>query len=347
MNTKVDPCTDFYQYACGNFAANHPIPSDQSGVDQFYVLYNVDVQELNGILTKYADTSADRTPSEQKIGDYYASCMNTPLIEQKNLKPLQPLLGEIDRVTKPGLPYLVGELQRMGVNALFGFGEEQDYKDSTLQVAAVDQGGLGLPDRDYYTRTGAKDEQLRRQYVEHVTNMLSFSGESPQQALVDARNILAFETELAKGSMTITQRRDPEAVYHPESLTAFEAGLHGVPFKPFLEAVHAPQITSVINASPNFFPAMVAAVFSANIETLRAYLRFQLLNTYAYDLPKRVRDEHFDFYGRKLSGQPEPTPRWKRCSNAVGRIARRSARPGVRAAVLPRLGQGQHAGHGA
>ena len=193
----------------------------------------------------------------------------------------------------------------------------QDFKDATKQVAAIDQGGLGLPDRDYYTRTGAKDEQIRQQYVEHITNILSFAGESPQQALVDARNILAFETALAKVSMTITERRDPEAVYHPQTLAQFEASLHGIPFKPFLEAIHSPQITSLVNSSPAFFPGMVEAVFSTRLETLRAYLRYHLVTSYAEVLPKRIRDENFDFYSRKLEGQPEPAPRWKHCSGSV------------------------------
>ncbi len=317
MDPKADPCADFYQFACGNFAAHHPIPADQSAVDQFSILENYNTQQLNGLLTRFATPSPSRSALQAKIGDDYAACMNTALLEQKDFKPLAGLLGEIDRVSKSGIPYLAGELQRMGVNVLFGFGQEQDYKDSTQQRAVVDQGGLGLPDRDYYTRTGAKDEEVRKQYVEHITNILAFAGESPQQALLDARNILAFETALAKASLTITERRDPEATYHPQTLAEFQSSLHGVPFAPFLEAVHAPHITSLINASPKFFPAMVDAVFSAKLETLRAYLRFQLVSTYSYALPKRIRDEHFDFYGRKLEGQPEPTPRWKRCSYAV------------------------------
>jgi putative endopeptidase len=317
IDLKADPCNDFYKYACGNFAAQHPIPADQSGVDQFYLIYNVDTQELNGILKKYAVANPSRTPAEQKIGDDYAACMNTDLIESKGLTPVQPLLDEIDKVTKPGLPYLAGELQRIGVTAFFGFGEGQDFKDATKQVAQLDQGGLGLPERDYYTRTGDKDKLVREQYVEHITNMLSFGGETPQQALFDAKNILAFETKLAQASMTNTERRDPDAVYHPQSLLVFEASIEPVPFAPFLKAIHSPQIDSVVNANPKFFPAMVQAVMAADLQTLRAYLRFHLLDAFASNLPKRFDAESFDFYGRKLYGQPEQRARWKRCSSAV------------------------------
>ena len=317
MDTAVNPCQDFYKFACGNYASTHPIPADQPQMTQFSALYNVNAERLEGILTRTAAGSGPQTPNQQKIGDDYAACMNTALIEQKGLAPLQTLLDQIDHVSKPGLPYFAGELQRYGVTAFFGFGEMQDFKDARQQIAVAIQGGLGLPDRDYYTRTGDKDKQLRQQYVEHIAKMLTLIGEPAAQAQTDARDMLAFETKLAEASLTNVEMRDPAATYHPESLDTFSSSLHGVPFRPFLEAIHAPSITSLNDATPKFFPAMVNAIFSARIETLRAYLRYQVLTTFAANLPQALDAENFHFYGTTLNGQPEQEPRWKRCSATV------------------------------
>jgi putative endopeptidase len=318
IDSAVDPCNDFYKFACGKFEANHPIPADQAGVDQFYALYNVNTQSLNGILEKAAAGGAGRSADEQKIGDYYKACMDTDAIEAKGLAPVQPLLDEINAVTsKKQLPALIGKLQRIGVDVFFGYGEQQDFKDASKQIAVVDQAGIGLPERDYYFRTGAKDVELRKQYVEHVAKMLTLSGVPAEKATQQANSIMSFETALAKASMPVTDRRDPEKTYHLQPIATFAAEIPGVSFGEFQEAMHSPRVTELNNANPEFFPAMVKDIRETDLDTLKAYMRYHVLSAAARRLPKRFEDENFDFYSRKLDGQPEKPARWKTCSNAV------------------------------
>ncbi|HEY0263232.1 MAG TPA: M13 family metallopeptidase [Granulicella sp.] len=322
MDIQADPCKDFYQFACGKFAANHPIPPDQPDVDQFYALYNVNTQALNGILTKAATGGAGRGADEQKVGDYYKACMDTDLIEQKGLEPLQPLLREIDTLGddengKQALAALSGKLQRMGIDVFFGYGEQQDFKDASKQIASASQGGIGLPEKDYYLRTGDKDVKLRQQYVDHVAKMLTLSGVPADEAKTNATAIMTFETALAKASMGVTEMRDPVKVYHLQPIATFEQSLPGVNFADFEQSIHSPRVTEINNATPDFFPAMVSEVRSTDMKTLKAYMRYHVLSAFASRLPKSLDDENFDFFGRILRGQPQQQPRWKRCSNAV------------------------------
>ena len=318
LDKSVDPCNDFYKFACGKFAANHPIPADEPGVDQFFALENVNTQALNGILNKAAAGGAGRSPDEQKIGDYYKACMDTDAIDAKGLAPIEPLLNEIDAVkSKEQLAALTGKLQRIGVNVFFGYSQQQDFKDASKQIAIVIQGGLGLPEKDYYLRTGAKDVELRELYVAHVAKMLELAGSSPEKAKTDAQAIMAFETSLAKASMGVTEMRDPEKTYHLQPIATFEATMPGMDFGAFQDAIHSPRVSEINNATPEFFPALMKEIQATDLETLKAYMRYQVLTTSAGRLPKRFDAENFDFYGRKLEGQPVQSPRWKRCSNAV------------------------------
>lgn len=322
MDPTADPCTDMYRYACGRFATNHPIPADQPDVDPFSVLGNVNTQALSTILVKAAKPGAQRSPDEQKIGDYYQACMNTDAIEARGLGALKPLLDRIDdlgdsQFAKLKLAALVGRLQRDGVDVFFGYGEQQDLKDATKQIAVVGQGGLGMPEKDYYLRTGAKDQALRDKYVAHVAKMLVLTGSSGAQAERDAHSILALETELAKASLGVVDLRDPEKIYHLQPLAEFEANLRGVNFGAFQDAIQSPHVTEINNSTPGYWPALLQQVKAADMATVKAYLKYHLLTTVAGRLPKRFDEENFDFYGRILSGQPEQRARWKRCSSAV------------------------------
>jgi putative endopeptidase len=322
IDLAADPCADMYKFACGHFNANHPIPSDQSSVDPFYVLYNVDTQELNAILKQSQTGGTTRTPDQQKIGDYFKACMDTSLIQADGLTRIQPLLDKIAALSTTSNPRahlaaLIGDLQRDSVDAFFGYGEQQDLKDSAKQIAVIAQGGLGLPEKDYYLRTGEKDIKIREQYVAHVAKMLTLSGTPAAQAERDAQNILALETALAKASLGAVDLRDPEKTYHLQPIATLTTALPGFNFTSFEDAIQSPHVAEINNSTPQYWPAMIQQINTADIATIQAYLRYHVLSAVARSLPSALDAENFDFYSHILNGQPEQKPRWKRCSTAV------------------------------
>ena len=317
IDRAADPCNDFYQYACGKYAASHPIPADQSSTNGFYNLFNVNTQELRGILEQAAAAGKDRSANAQKIGDYYHACMNRAAIEADGLKPVQPMLDEINAMGQMQMPGLIGRMQRDGVNVFFSYGEQQDFKDASKQIAFIDQGGLGMPERDFYLRTGAKDEELRKDYVAYVTKMLTLSGSSSAQAAKDAWAMMAFETELAKASLDVTSRREPENTYHLQPISTITKDFPMGTFGRFEDAIHSPHVSEINNANPAFIPALISLLHRTDIGTLRAYMRFHLLSSASANLPKAFDDAAFEFYGHDLSGSTEQRARWKRCSEQV------------------------------
>jgi endothelin-converting enzyme/putative endopeptidase len=319
MDTTADPCVDFAKYACGNFPKLYPIPADKSSYGSFSIVYDQTQVELHTLLDKVEKDNPSRTPNEQKIGDYYASCMNQDAIEAEGLKPLK---AEFERIaalkSKSELTALLAHDQLISVNAFFGYGEQQDFKDARKQIASVDQGGLGLPERDYYLRTGTDPEKTRQQYVQHITNTMKLMGETDAAAASDATKIMALETALAKVSMDITSQRDPKNIYHPMPVTQLETLAPVIAWPRFFELTGEAGISDLNVGNPDFFKGLNALIESTDLETIKTYLRWQLIGAIpGYALPKTFDEESFDFYGRKLRGQQQQRDRWKRCVQAT------------------------------
>jgi endothelin-converting enzyme/putative endopeptidase len=321
VDKTIDPCDNFYRYACNGWFAKNPLPADQISYGRFTELMELNRQRLKEILEQAAAPAATRTANEQKIGDEYASCMDTAAIDKAGLTPLQP---ELDRIatlkSTKELPALLGHLHLIGVRAFFEMDAEQDLANANDVISSYGASGLGLPDRDYYTRTDAVSVKQRAQYVDHVHRMFVLAGETEAQAQKDAEAVLALETRLAKASLTNVEERDPQNLNHPTTVTAFNGELTHFKLAGYVTAVHAPAAGKMNDSQPKFFAAFNAIVGDTPLDQIKTYLRWQLLHAFAgTSMPAAFENESWRFYAHELNGAEKQQERWKRCTSRIDR----------------------------
>jgi putative endopeptidase len=319
LDRTCKPCDDFYQFAAGGWLKNNPIPPEYSAWGSFITLTEKNQEALRGILEEAtANTSVAPGSNEQKIGDYYASCMDTSAIEAQGLKPLAPMLAEIEAIRNiPGLIETGAHLQAHGASVLFTYGSDQDFKDSSKVIGEANQGGLGLPDRDYYTREDNESKKQLEQYVEHVTKLFVLMGDGQDKAAAEAKTVLAIETSLAKASMINVDLRDPQKVYHKMSAADAQALTPHLPWQGYFQAIGSPKLAEINIGQPDFFKTLDGMLNSVSLADWKTYYRWHLIHRSASLLSEPFAQENFNFNGRILTGSKEIRARWKRCASAV------------------------------
>jgi len=321
IDKTIDPCENFYRFSCNGWFKRNPLPPDQTSYGRFTELAELNRLRLKQILESTSAPAATRSANEQKIGDEYSSCMDTATVNKLGLAPLQP---ELDRIaalkTSARLPALLAHLHSIGVRAFFGMGSNQDFADSTSVISFYGAGGLGLPERDYYTRTDAKSVEQRQQYVAHVKKIFMLAGEPEAQAAKDAETVLAIETRLAKASLTMTEQRDPQNLNHPTDVLSFSKELTHFSLADYVSAAHAPAVGKANDMEPKYFAEFNALVADTPIAQIRTYLRWHLLHAFAgTSLPESFDRENWNFYAHTLNGAEKQQDRWKRCTTRVDR----------------------------
>jgi putative endopeptidase len=312
LDKSADPCTDFFQYSCGNWLKENPVPGDESSWYRFSLLDEHTRWILRAILAEAAAEKDRTSPNERKIGDYYAACMDVPAIDAKGLAPVK---GELDRIgalkDKAALPAEIARVHALGGNALFGFGSGQDYTDAEKNIAVADQGGFSLPDRDYYLTDDFKGE--RADYLRHLQKMFVLLGDSPDAATAEAGAVMKVETALAKGAMARVDRREPKNVHHKTALDAFTKSAPSFGWKEYLAAAGAPAFEKLDVVDPDFFKALDASLAAIPLDEWKSYLRWTVVHGGVSMLPSALVAEDFEFFGKRLGGQAEIKARWKRC----------------------------------
>jgi len=320
LDRTCKPCDDFYQFAMGGWIKDNPIPAEYPSWGTFNQLRDNNLTAMRTILDASEKAQAAPGSNQQKVGDFYASCMDTTAIDAAGIKPLAPELAAIDSIQdRKGLEGEIARLHRLRVRALFDFSSTPDFKDSSRMIGEVTQGGLGMPDRDYYFREDEKSKQLREEYVKHVARNFELAGDSSDKAAAEAKTVMDLETALAKVSRTHVQLRDPEKNYNKMTLGEMKALTPEWSWESYFQAVGAPPLTEGNVGQPEFFKEVNRLLAATSIADWKVYLKWQALHTAAPALSDDFVQANFDFYGKKLAGTKELQVRWKRCVQSTDR----------------------------
>lgn len=319
MDRSTSACTDFYQYANGTWLTRTAIPPAYSSWGSFNVLAENNRKTLHDILEAAAKkTNAVKGSNEQKIGDFYASCLDEAKREAEGMKPLVPELARIDKIENvKGVQAEIAYLHRHGVSTLFGFGSLPDLKNTSMVMAFAGQGGLSLPNRDYYTKTDQKSVKLREDFVKHVASMFQLVGENPEQATRNAQTVLSVQTRLAENSRTPVALRDPTTQYHMMNPAQLQELTPNFSWEGYRKDVGAPVTGEINVAHPEFFQAVDKMMTEVSVGNWKTYLRWHLISAAAPNLSSRFETESFNFFGKTLEGRKEQLPRWRRCVSAT------------------------------
>ena len=323
LDRTVSPCSDFYQFACGTWMAKTEIPADRPiWVRSFSVVKERNDQEIHDLLDGLADGGGSTSaPWVKQVSDYYAACMDEAGVEGQGLQPLQPELDRIASVSDAAsLEREVAHLHAAGIFPFFGFGSTQDYKDASSVIAEVAQGGLGLPDRDYYVKDDERSKNIQALYVEHVAHMLQLTGLTEADAHAQAAGVMRLETQLAQASWTRTERRQPTNVYHRLELEGLTKAAPHFAWSAYLADLGYPTVTAINVTAPQFVAKLSEVLATTKPADWKAYLRWQLVHAVAPYLPKAFVDEDFHFTSTALTDTKQILPRWKRCVASVDQV---------------------------